>query len=164
MSRSVYVNGEFLPEENAKISVFDRGFLFADAAYEVFPVIDGGIADADAHLERLARSLDELGFLAHYSPHEYLPVIKTLVRNNKLNEGMVYIQVTRGVADRSFDFPENADPSVVMFTQEVAIVDNPKALTGKSVITLPDLRWKRCDIKTVALLPACLAKAEAARQ
>ncbi len=164
MSRSVYVNGEFLPEENAKVSVFDRGFLFADAVYEVFPVLDGGIADADAHLTRLGRSLSELNFPPHYSPHEYLPVLKTLVRNNKLNEGLIYIQVTRGVADRSFDFPQDTDPTVVMFTQEAQIADNPKALTGIFVVTLPDIRWQRCDIKTVALLPACLMKAEAARQ
>ena len=164
MSRSVYVNGEFLPEENAKISVFDRGFLFADAVYEVFPVLDGGISDADAHLNRLERSMNELGFPPHYSAHEYLPILKILLRNNKLEEGLIYIQVTRGMADRSFDFPKDADPSVVMFTQNVKIADNPKALKGIAVITLPDIRWQRCDIKTVALLPACLAKAEAARQ
>lgn len=164
MSRTVYVNGEFLPEENAKVSVFDRGFLFADAAYEVCPVLDGGIADADAHLARLERSLNELGFPPHYSPQEYLPVMKTLVRNNKLAEGLIYIQVTRGAADRSFNFPQDTDPTIVMFTQKTPIADNPKALKGISVVTLPDIRWERCDIKTVALLPACLAKAEAARQ
>jgi len=164
MSRTVYVNGEFLPEENAKISIFDRGFLFADAAYEVFPVLDGGIADADAHLARLGRSLDELGFPDHYTPEEYLPVLKTLVRNNKLLEGLIYIQVTRGVQDRSFDFPADAEPTVVMFTQQETIADNPKAKIGITVITVPDIRWQRCDIKTVGLLPACLAKAEASRQ
>ena len=164
MSRTVYVNGEFLPEEKAKISVFDRGFLFADAAYEVFPVIGGGIADANAHLARLARSLDELQIPSHYTPDEYLPLLKTLVFNNKLSEGLVYMQVSRGAADRSFDFPVEANPSVVMFTQKKNIVDNPTAKTGISVVTLPDIRWQRCDIKTVALLPASLAKAEAARQ
>ncbi|MCF6321199.1 MAG: D-amino-acid transaminase [Rhizobiaceae bacterium] len=164
MSRTVYVNGEFLPEEDAKISVFDRGFLFADAAYEVFPVLDGGIVDADAHLARLARSLDELDFPAHYTPDEYLPVLKTLVRNNKLHEGLIYMQVTRGAQDRSFNFPKNADPTVVMFTQQDTIADDPVAKTGITVITVPDIRWQRCDIKTVALLPACLAKAEASRR
>jgi len=164
MSRTVYVNGEFLPEEKAKISVFDRGFLFADAAYEVFPVIGGGIADADAHLARLGRSLEELQIPSHYTPGEYLPVLKTLVRNNKMPEGLIYMQVTRGIADRSFDFPVDTDPSVVMFTQEQNIVDRPKAKTGISIVTVPDIRWQRCDIKTVALLPASLAKAEAARQ
>ncbi|MCP4183190.1 MAG: D-amino-acid transaminase [Hyphomicrobiales bacterium] len=164
MSRTVYVNGEFLPEENAKISVFDRGFLFADAAYEVFPVLGGGIADADAHLARLARSLDELNFPTFYTPDEYLPLLKTLVRNNKLEEGLVYIQVSRGIQDRDFNFPKNTDPSVVMFTQQKSVAENPVAKTGISVITVPDIRWQRCDIKTVGLLPACLAKAEAARQ
>ena len=164
MTRTVYVNGEFLPEEKAKISVFDRGFLFADAAYEVFPVLGGGIADADAHLARLARSLRELQIPSHYSPSEYLPVIKTLVNNNKLVEGLIYIQVTRGVQDRSFDFPVDTDPSVVMFTQEKNLTDNPLALTGISIVTVPDIRWQRCDIKSVSLLPACLAKAEATRQ
>jgi D-alanine transaminase len=164
MSRTVYVNGEFLPEENAKISVFDRGFLFADAAYEVFPVLGGGIADADAHLARLARSLDELNFPAFYTTDEYLPLLKTLVRNNKLEEGLIYIQVTRGAHDRDFNFPKDTDPSVVMFTQKKNVVDNPQAKTGISVVTTPDIRWQRCDIKTVGLLPACLAKAEASRQ
>lgn len=164
MSRTVYVNGEFLPEENAKISVFDRGFLFADAAYEVFPVIGGGIADADAHLARLARSLNELNFPDFYTADEYLPLLKTLVRNNKLDQGLVYIQVTRGIQDRDFNFPEDTDPSVVMFTQAKNVVDNPQAKIGISVVTVPDIRWQRCDIKTVSLLPACLAKAEATRQ
>ena len=164
MSRTVYVNGEFLPEENAKISVFDRGFLFADAAYEVFPVLGGGIADAEAHLARLARSLDELNFPAFYTTDEYLPLLKTLVRNNKLEEGLIYIQVSRGIQDRDFNFPKDTDPSVVMFTQEKSVAENPVAKTGISVITVPDIRWQRCDIKTVGLLPACLAKAEAARQ
>ncbi|MCP4073020.1 MAG: D-amino-acid transaminase [Hyphomicrobiales bacterium] len=164
MSRTVYVNGEFLPEENAKISVFDRGFLFADAVYEVCPVLGGGIADADAHLARLARSLKELQFPDHYSASEYLPLLKTLVRNNKLEEGLIYIQVTRGTQDRDFNFPQNTDPSVVMFTQAKNVVDNPQVKTGISVVTVPDIRWQRCDIKTVGLLPACLAKAEATRQ
>ncbi len=164
MSRTVYVNGEFVPEENAKISVFDRGFLFADAVYEVFPVLRGGIVDAQAHLDRLGRSLDEIALPDPYSPSEYIPLLKTLVRNNKLTEGLIYMQVTRGIADRSFDFPQGADPSVVMFTQEAKLYDNPKALKGISVITIPDIRWERCDIKTVALLPACLAKANAAKQ
>jgi len=164
MSRTVYVNGEFLPEENAKISVFDRGFLFADAAYEVFPVLGGGIADAQAHLARLGRSLDELNFPAFYTTDEYLPLLKTLVRNNKLEEGLVYIQVTRGAQDRDFNFPKDTDPSVVMFTQKKEVADNPQANIGISVVTVPDIRWQRCDIKTVSLLPACLAKAEASRQ
>ena len=164
MPRTIYINGEFLPEEKAKISVFDRGFLFADAAYEVFPVIGGGIVDAHAHLERMARSLSEMKIPSHYSPHEYLPVIKSLVRNNKLSEGLIYMQVTRGVDDRSFDFPVNSDPSVVMFTQKKNVIDNPKADTGITVVTVPDIRWQRCDIKSVALLPACLAKSQATSQ
>ena len=166
MSRTVYVNGEFIPEEKAKVSIFDRGFLFADAAYEVFPVLGGGIVDAEAHLVRLGRSLDELQIPAQYTPQEYLPVLKTLVRNNKLDEGLIYIQVTRGAYDRTFDFPADSDcdPTVVMFTQTGKLVDSPKAEKGISVITVPDIRWQRCDIKTVALLPACLAKAEASRQ
>ena len=164
MSRTVYVNGEFLPEENAKVSVFDRGFLFADAVYEVFPVLEGCIVDAEAHLTRLGRSLNEISLPDPYSPSEYVPLLKTLVRNNKLTEGLIYMQVSRGVADRSFDFPVDIDPTVVMFTQEASLYNNPKAEKGIKVVTLPDIRWQRCDIKTVALLPACLAKAEAARR
>lgn len=156
MSRIVYVNGEYLPEEDAKVSIFDRGFLFADAVYEVSAVVDGKLVDNAAHLARLARSLGELQIPAPDADIEAIEM--ELVKRNDLTEGCVYLQVSRGAADRDFAFPKDATPTLVMFTQVKKLVDNPAAKTGISVITVPEIRWKRRDIKTVALLPASMAK------
>jgi len=158
MSRIVYVNGEYLPEEDAKISVFDRGFLFADAVYEVSAVIGGKLVDNDAHMARLARSMGELKMTPPASGAEIAAIMEELVKRNDIDEGLVYLQVTRGAADRDFAFPKDATPSLVMFTQKKNLTGNPTAKTGISVITVPDIRWKRRDIKTVGLLPASMAK------
>lgn len=158
MSRIVYVNGEFLPEEDAKISVFDRGFLFADAVYEVSAVIGGKLVDNDAHMARLQRSMNELKMTPPASADEITAIMEELVTRNDITEGLVYLQVTRGAADRDFAFPKDAVPSLIMFTQNKTLSDNPTAKTGISVITVPDIRWKRRDIKTVGLLPASMAK------
>lgn len=163
MSRIVYVNGEYLPEAEAKISVFDRAFLFADAVYEVSSVIDGRLVDNDAHLARLSRSLGELKIASPLPMAEIGAVQREMVKRNGLSEGALYLQVSRGAADRDFSFPRDAKPSLVMFTQEKRLIDNPAAKRGISVITLPDIRWARRDIKTVQLLAASLAK-EAALQ
>lgn len=158
MSRIVYVNGEYLPEKDAKISVFDRGFLFADGVYEVSAVIGGKLLDNDAHLTRLARSMSELKMTPPASGEEITAIMEEMVRRNDIDEGLVYLQVTRGAADRDFAFPEDATPSLIMFTQKKSLSDNPAAGKGISVITVPDIRWKRRDIKTVGLLPASMAK------
>jgi len=158
MSRIVYVNGEYLPEEDAKISVFDRGFLFADGVYEVSAVIGGKLVDNDAHLKRLARSMNELKMTPPASGEEIEAIMREMVKRNDLDEGLVYLQVTRGAADRDFAFPKDATPSLIMFTQKKNLTGNPAAKTGISVITVPDIRWKRRDIKTVGLLPASMAK------
>lgn len=158
MSRTVYVNGEYLPEEEAKISVFDRGFLFADGVYEVSSVLQGKLIDNTAHLARLERSLKELEMPAPVTPEELTAIEKELVRRNNLREGAVYIQVTRGAAERDFAYPKDAKPSLVLFTQEKSLIDSPAAAKGIAVITLPDIRWKRRDIKTVGLLAASMAK------
>jgi D-alanine transaminase len=158
MSRIVYVNGDFVAEEDAKISVFDRGFLFADGVYEVSSVLDGKLVDNGAHLERLGRSLNELKMHAPCSGADITEIQKELIRQNNLTEGVVYLQVTRGAADRDFNFPKDAMPSLVMFTQEKNILNNPAAEKGLTIVTLPDIRWQRRDIKTVGLLPASLAK------
>jgi len=158
MSRLVYVNGDFLPEQDAKISVFDRGFLFADAVYEVSTVLDGNLIDNRAHLRRLARSLSELSMAAPCSDEELVAAQRKLVELNDVNEGLLYLQVSRGVADRDFPYPSHNDSSLVMFTQVKSLLDNPKALTGLRIITVPDLRWKRRDIKTVGLLAPCMGK------
>ncbi len=158
MTRTVYVNGEFLPEQEAKISVFDRGFLFADGVYEVTSVLNGGLIDNQAHLKRLHRSLNELEMAAPTTDEEIIGIQQTLVEKNNLHEGMIYLQVTRGAADRDFNYPEHAEPSLVMFTQEKNILQNPLVETGISVITTDDIRWRRRDIKTVGLLAASMAK------
>ncbi len=158
MSRVVYVNGEYLAEEDAKISVFDRGFLFADGAYEVSSVLHGKLIDNKSHLVRLARSLSELNMAPPATDIEIEEIQKQLIQKNKVIEGLVYLQVTRGAADRDFAYPEGVQSSLVMFTQARNIKDNPQALTGISVITTPDIRWGRRDIKTVGLLASCMAK------
>lgn len=158
MSRIVYVNGEYLPEEEAKISVFDRGFLFADGVYEVSSVLDGKLIDNDAHMERLQRSLNQLSMAAPATAAEIIAIQEELVRRNDLTQGIVYLQVTRGAADRDFPFPRDIPPSLVMFTQEKDIIGSGAAVKGITVVTLPDIRWQRRDIKTVGLLPASMAK------
>lgn len=161
MSRIVYVNGEFLPEEEAKISVFDRGFLFADGVYEVSTVLRGKLIENEGHLKRLGRSLAELNMAPPCSDAEIEAVQKEVVARNQLEEGMIYLQVTRGAADRDFAFPEDAKSSLVMFTQEKSVLESKSAEKGISVVTLPDIRWKRRDIKTVGLLAQSLAKQQA---
>ncbi len=158
MSRTVYVNGEWLPEEAAKISVFDRGFLFADGVYEVTSVIDGRIIDFPGHAARLARSLRELEMESPVADDALLGLHRDIVARNDLTEGMIYLQVTRGAADRDFAFPKDATPSLVMFTQAKGLVDAPAAQTGFRVVTVPDMRWGRRDIKTVQLLYPSMAK------
>lgn len=158
MSRTVYVNGEYLPENDAKISVFDRGFLFADAVYEVSSVLHGKLVDNQGHLIRLKRSLNELNMAAPASDEEIETIQRSLIEKNGVHEGLVYLQVTRGAADREFAYPEGVKPSLVMFTQKKNVIDSPQAQTGISVITTPDIRWLRRDIKTVGLLASCMAK------
>jgi D-alanine transaminase len=158
MSRTVHVNGAWLPEAEATISVFDRGFLFADGVYEVTSVLDGRLVDFAAHLARLHRSLDELEMPAPVDDDALLAIHRELVARNGLLEGMVYLQVTRGAADRDFAFPAAPAPSLVLFTQARALVDTPAARDGIRVITVPDIRWQRRDIKTVQLLAPSLGK------
>lgn len=158
MSRIVYVAGEFLPEEEAKISVFDRSFLFADGVYEVTSVIDGKLVDNAAHLARLRRSLAALKLTFPMSDAEIQVAQKELVRRNGLTEGALYLQVSRGAADRDFAFPSEPQPVLLMFTQVKGLIDNPAASKGMSIVTIDDIRWKRRDIKTVQLLAPSLAK------
>jgi D-alanine transaminase len=158
MSRIVYVNGEYLPEEEAKISVFDRGFLFADGVYEVSSVLAGKLIDNAAHMARLERSLGELRMAPPMPLDEIPPIQREIVARNALDQGTVYLQVSRGAADRDFPFPKGAASSLVIFSQERNLLEDPAAARGISVITLPDIRWQRRDIKTVQLLAPSLAK------
>lgn len=162
MSRIVFVNGSFVPYEDAKIPIMDRGFLFADGIYEVSAVLNGALVDHEAHFARLDRSLGEIRIPNPYGTAEWTRLCQELVRRNGLGEGLVYMQVTRGVAERDFAFPQGAAPTVVMFTQQKTIARSPQAESGVEVITVPDLRWKRRDIKSVSLLPQVLAKQAAA--
>jgi D-alanine transaminase len=158
MSRIVYVNGEYLPEEEAKISVFDRGFLFADGVYEVSSVLAGKLIDNAAHMARLERSLGELRMAPPMPLDEIPPIQREIVARNALDQGTVYLQVSRGAADRDFPFPKGVASSLVIFSQERNLLEDPAAARGISVITLPDIRWQRRDIKTVQLLAPSLAK------
>lgn len=158
MSRIVYVNGDYVPEEEAKISVFDRGFLFADGVYEVTSVLGGKLIDFDGHAKRLWRSLGELEMDAPCSPEELLDIHRELVSRNAVEEGLIYLQVTRGAADRDFVFPEGATPSLVLFTQAKNLIDNPGAAKGAKIISIEDIRWGRRDIKTVQLLYPSMGK------
>ncbi len=161
MNRIVYVNGEYLQEQDAKISIFDRGFLFADGVYEVAAIIRGQLIDNQVHLNRLRRSLRELSMDSPGDDSTIESIQRELITRNKVDEGVVYLQVTRGAADRDFAFPKDGKPSLVLFTQAKKIIDNPAAESGISIVTVDDIRWGRRDIKTVALLAASMAKMEA---
>ncbi|GLS46960.1 D-amino-acid transaminase [Methylobacterium brachythecii] len=162
MTRTAYVNGQYLPLEQAAVSVMDRGFLFADGIYEVSAVLGGRLVDNAGHLARLARSLAEIGISNPHPIEEWVRIETELVSRNGLDEGLVYMQVTRGAAERDFSFPKDAVPTVVAFTQAKTIRANPLAETGAKVVTVPDIRWQRRDIKSVALLAQVLAKQAAA--
>ena len=162
MSRVVYLNGEFLNENEAKVSIFDRGFLMADGVYEVTSVIDGKLIDFDGHAVRLERSMKELMMESAISKEDLLEVHRQLIVENNLNEGMIYLQITRGSPnDRDFVFPDPKEvkPTIVLFTQSNSnMVQNPKAKIGMKVISIPDERWGRRDIKTVQLLYPSMGK------
>ncbi|GGE58855.1 D-amino-acid transaminase [Actibacterium pelagium] len=161
MSRTVYVNGEYLPEEDAKISIFDRGFLMADGVYEVTSVLDGKLVDFDGHVKRLARSLNELGMGEPLTADELLEIHRKLVAENEVINGGVYLQITRGApADRDFAFPpEDTPQTVVLFTQNKPdLAESPAAARGIKVISIEDIRWGRRDIKTVQLLYPSMGK------
>jgi D-alanine transaminase len=166
MPRTVYLNGDWLPETQARISVFDRGFLFADAVYEVTAVVNGRLVDFDGHYARLQRSCRELQLALPVDREALLTIHRRLIADNALLEGGVYLQLTRGNSgDRDFNFPsENVAPTLVLFTQARAVQNPPQAETGIRVITCPDIRWQRRDIKTVQLLAPTLAKALAHAQ
>jgi D-alanine transaminase len=162
MTRTVYLNGAYLPEAEAKVSIFDRGFLMADAVYEVTSVLDGKLIDFGGHCVRLARSLGELEMTSPITDADLLAMHRELVRLNDIDQGMIYLQITRGnPGDRSFVFPDPATtPStIVAFTQNIPnLADAPAAKTGFKVISIPDLRWNRVDIKTTQLLYPSMGK------
>jgi D-alanine transaminase len=161
MTRTVYLNGDYLPETEAKVSIFDRGFLMADGVYEVTSVLGGKLIDFGGHCVRLARSLSELEMKNPHSEAEWLAIHRELVALNNITDGMIYLQVTRGnPGDRDFAYPAaDTEPTVVLFTQDKpGLAENPAAKTGWKVISVDDIRWGRRDIKTVQLLYPSMAK------
>lgn len=159
MTRIVYVNGQYLPEHEATVSIFDRGFLFADGVYEVTSVLDSKLIDFAGHSKRLQRSLSELEMDNPVTEDELLAIHRELVSRNEITEGLIYLQVTRGAADRDFAYPKDATPTLVLFTQaKPGLADAPAAKTGIKVISIEDLRWGRRDIKTVQLLYPSMGK------
>ncbi len=161
MPRIVYLNGEFLPADEARISIFDRAATFGDAVYEVAGVLDGRLVDFAHHMARYANSRRELGIDSPLADDEILAAFRRLVELNALDEGLVYLQVSRGVAERDFVPPADLEPTVFMFTQVKASAENAAADSGVRLASAPDLRWARRDIKSVNLLGQVLAKMQA---
>jgi D-alanine transaminase len=158
-----YVNGSFVPLADAKVSVLDRGFLFADGIYEVSAVLEGKLIDNASHLARLQRSVGEIGLELPESLDRIVAIQRELIARNNLDSGLVYIQVTRGAdTGRDFKFPKGVTPTFIMFTSFKDIVNAPSAKTGIAVITVADIRWGRRDIKSIGLLAQVLAKQAAA--
>ncbi|WP_027722021.1 D-amino-acid transaminase [Maridesulfovibrio zosterae] len=155
MSRTVYLNGAYVPEEEAMVSVFDRGFLFADGIYEVTAVLDGKICEFEGHVKRLERSLGVLDMPMPVDKDELLEIHRELVKRNNLDQGAIYLQVTRGAADRDFVYPKNVKQTLVLFTQAKTLTDDK---AGIKVIAAPDIRWGRRDVKTVQLLAPSMCK------
>lgn len=156
-----WLNGSFVAEQDAHVSIFDRGLLFGDGVYEVAAVMNGRLLDADRHLVRLARSLAAIGIPNTQPAAEWLGVMQQLATDNGINEGLVYLQVTRGVAERDFPFPVNATPTMFAYARPKLLEHDPNA-NGVRLLTVPDMRWTRCDIKSTSMLAQVLAK-QAAR-
>lgn len=158
-----YLNGSYVKESDAKVSAFDRGFLFGDGIYEVVPVVGGKVFDVEGFWERFLRSLNEISLKAPASKDEILEIFRNLLEKNKLNEGGIYLQITRGAAKRQFEFLK-LEQTFFAYSYEAKVIDNPLAKTGIKVISTEDIRWKRKDIKSISLLAQCIAKNEAVKQ
>jgi len=159
----VFLNGEFLHKNEAKVSIFDRGFIFGDGIYEVVPVVCSKMIDKQDFYERFQRSLEQIFLEFPYEKQEFLKLLEELILKNTLKEGGIYIQVTRGVASRDFAFIKGIKPTIMAFVFECAVLENPLKDKGISVVSVSDLRWKRRDIKSIALLAQCYAKEMAHR-
>ncbi|WP_412842194.1 D-amino acid aminotransferase [Campylobacter armoricus] len=157
----VFLNGEFVKASEAKVSVFDRGFIFGDGIYEVVPIVNAKIADKEEFWERFERSLAQIELQIPYTKEEFESVLEQLIIKNSLKEGGLYMQVTRGVASRNFALLKGLKPTIMAFAFECNVIDYELAKSGVSVISTADLRWKRRDIKSISLLAQCLAKEEA---
>lgn len=162
MPRISYVNGQYVPYHEASVHIEDRGYQFADGIYEAIGCIHGKLADEVGHLDRMERSLSELQMEMPVARRTLQFILREVIRRNKLKNCYLYIQVTRGVARRAFEFPAPETPqSLVVISGPFNFDENPAVKNGVKVITVPDIRWQRRDIKTIALLPQCLAKQQA---
>lgn len=162
MPRYAYVNGRYVAHKDAAVHIEDRGYQFSDGVYEVVTVKDGRLVDAKAHMDRLDRSLDELEIDWPVARPVLEMIMREMIRRNGLRDGLVYMQVTRGVAPRNHAFPpKDVRPALVITTKKMAFAKMTKFTEGVKVITAPDLRWARRDIKTISLLPNCLNKQKA---
>jgi D-alanine transaminase len=158
MTRTVYLNGDYVPDHEAKISIFDRAVNFGDAIYDVTGVLDGKLIDFEHHMQRYFSSLQKLSIESPLSRDEILQAFRRLVELNHLEEGLVYVQVTRGVAERDFVWPEGIKPNVFMFTQAKQSEENEAGRNGIKLASAVDIRWARRDIKSVNLLGQVLVK------
>jgi D-alanine transaminase len=161
MSRVAYVDGQYLPHHLAAVHIEDRGYQFADGVYEVMALVGGSLLDEGPHLTRLARSLAELRIRAPMSNAALRIVMREVIRRNGVHDGIIYVQITRGVASRDHAFPKAAGPVLVVTSRRKRPADPRAVDDGVAVITIPDIRWQRCDIKSVALLPNVLGKQRA---
>jgi D-alanine transaminase len=162
MARLAYVNGQYVPHSVAAVHVEDRGYQFGDGVYEVVSVVKCRLIDLEGHLDRLERSLSELRINWPVKRQVLVILMRQLLVRNGVADGLIYIQVTRGVAPRDHKFPKNVKPSLVMTTKKVVHENSPRFANGVKVVTIPDIRWVRCDIKSTSLLPNCLGKQTAA--
>ena len=159
--QKVFLNGDFIDKDSAKISIFDRGFIFGDGIYEVVPVINGIMVERQGFWDRFERSLREISLALPYSKDEFEAILAQLIKLNSLKEGGVYIQITRGVAQRDFSFVSGLKPTVMAFAFSDSVLEHPGAKNGITIISTPDIRWKRRDIKSISLLGQCYAKNQA---
>ena len=164
MSRVAYVNGRYLRHAEAQVHVEDRGYQFSDGVYEVILIKNGKMIDEEQHLERLKKSLSSLEINPPMKRAPMRHVMKELIKRNKFRNGIIYIQITRGVAAREHSFPKYSKPALVMTARRIATKTNDEIESGVKVITIDDIRWKRCDIKSTSLLPNVLGKQTARRQ
>ncbi len=162
MTRIAFVNGAYVPEADATVSIFDRGFLFADGVYEVIALVDGRFVDDGPHLDRLDRSMREIQLVSPMPRAELHAMLVELATRNAVTEGLVYLQVTRGPAERDFAFPAIQKPTIIAYARSLPVIEHPRAIAGATAVMVPDQRWARRDIKSIALLPQVLAK-QAAR-
>jgi D-alanine transaminase len=163
MQDIVFLNGKYLQSNEAKVSIFDRGYLFGDGIYEVIPVIEYTMLDVEPFIARLTNSLKELSLSWPMSQENILNMLNELIQKNNLKEGGIYIQITRGVAPRQFEFPNDINATCTAFTFSKNLLNSPHAANGVKVSIVDDIRWKRRDVKSIALLGQCMAKEQASK-